>query len=434
MKISIFGLGYVGTVTAACLSRDGHGVTGVDVNPDKVGMVMRGESPIVEPGLEQLMADAIAGKRLTATTDASAAVAATEVSLICVGTPATEKGGPDLGHVFKVCEQIAGGVAKKKEKHVVILRSTAPPGTLDRCAEIFARHCDRALVSLASNPEFLREGTAIQDFDAPPFTVIGTDDALAEKTVRGIYASVKAPVFMLKPREAEFVKYLCNPWHAVKVTFANEIGRLSRKMGIDARRVMDVFLQDNKLNLSKTYMRPGFAYGGSCLPKDMSGLLHMAQDQGVQLPMLHAVPSSNHLQVECAVAQVLQLRAKRVTVLGLAFKANTDDLRESPVVPFVKRLLGEGCEVTLFDPAVNQARLMGTNLNYIRENLPHFERLMTDDASRALDGADLVVVTQSTDEFRRIVEVNRSRVKRLYDLANAFQKPPEGVEYYGIAW
>ena len=434
MKISIFGLGYVGAVTAACLTRDGHEVVGVDVNPDKVRMIQKGESPVVEPGIEKLLPDAIANKRLSATTDAAAAVEATDISLVCVGTPAKEKGSANLDHVFHVCEQIARGLGRKAKTHVVVVRSTVPPGTLEACEALMAKHVDRARFHLAFNPEFLREGSAIRDYDAPPFTIIGTTDPAAEKAVREIYGTIQAPVFVVQPRESELIKYLCNTWHAVKVSFANEVGRLGCQLGIDARRVMDVFLSDNKLNISPVYMRPGFAYGGSCLPKDVSALIHMAQEKGVQMPVVGALPQSNQAQIDSTVARILKMRARKIAVFGLAFKANTDDLRESPVVLLVKRLIGEGREIQIYDPAVNQAKLMGTNLSYIRENLPHFESLMKDDPADALKDAELLVVTQNHGDFRRIILAQRPAVKRVFDLAGLFSEPPEGIEYHGIAW
>lgn len=434
MKISIFGLGYVGAVTAACLTRDGHNVVGVDVNPDKVRMIQKGESPVVEPGIEKLLPEAVAKKLLSATTDAAAAVVATDISLVCVGTPAKEKGSPNLDHVFYVCEQIARSLGKKATTHVVVIRSTVPPGTLEACEALMAKHADRSRFHLAFNPEFLREGSAIRDYDAPPFTIIGTTEPAAEKAVREIYKTIQAPVFVVQPRESELIKYLCNTWHAVKVSFANEVGRLARPLEIDARRVMDVFLSDTKLNVSPVYMRPGFAYGGSCLPKDVSALIHMAQDKGVHLPVIGALPQSNQAQIDSTVARILQMRARKIAVFGLAFKANTDDLRESPVVLLVKRLIGEGREIRIYDPAVNQAKLMGTNLNYIRENLPHFESLMKIDPAEALKDAELLVVTQNHGDFRKIILAHRPAVKHVFDLAGLFSEPPEGIEYHGVAW
>ncbi len=432
MRISIFGLGYVGTVTAACLARDGHAVTGVDVNPDKVRLLAGGHSPIVEPGVDELLAAAVRAGRLSATADAAAAVAATEVSLVCVGTPATERGGPDLAHVLAVMAQIGAALRAQRRAHVILLRSTAPPGTLERCAAVIAGQCGPGLARLAANPEFLRESTAIRDFDAPPFTIIGTEDPEAERAARAVYAAVRAPVHVLRPREAELIKYLCNPWHAVKIAFANEIGRMGKALGLDARRVLEVFLQDTKLNISPAYLRPGFAYGGSCLPKDVAGLLHIAQEHGVRLPVIAALPASNDLQIEAAVAPVLRRRARRVAVLGLAFKAGTDDLRESPTVRLVKRLLGEGCQVRIYDPAVNQARLMGTNLHYIRTHLPHFEELMAAAPADALRGVDLAVAAQATEEFRRVLL--ESRPPAVLDLAGLFPEPPAGMEYEGVVW
>jgi GDP-mannose 6-dehydrogenase len=398
MRISIFGLGYVGAVTAACLARDGHHVTGVDVNAEKVAGVAAGRSPIVEAGLEELLAAGAAAGRIAATTDAAAAVAASEASMITVGTPPLASGEPDLGYVMRVCGEIAAAARAVGRRHVVVLRSTVPPGTLARCRELFA--ADGADVALAFNPEFLREGSAIRDYDDPAYTIIGTEDEEAERCVRQLYAAVGGPVLVVRPEVAELIKYVANAWHATKIVFANEIGRMAAAFGVDGREVMDVIVQDAKLNVSPTYLRPGFAYGGSCLPKDVGAMLAHARRFDVPLPLLSAVPISNAQQIELAAGAVLAARPARVGVLGLAFKPGTDDLRESPAVPLVKRLIGEGCAVRIYDRDVNHAHLMGTNLAYIRDNLPHFEALLAETPAEVVAWADVVVVTYVSAEFR----------------------------------
>ena len=433
MKVSIFGLGYVGVVTAACLARDGHEVVGVDVNPDKVEAIDAGRSPIVEPGLEAALRVGAASRRIRATLDARRAVLDSEISLISVGTPSEDRGAPFLGHVHNVCVEIGDALAGKRAPHVVVLRSTVPPGTLARCADIVRARADGAAVSFAFNPEFLREGSAIADFDHPSYTVIGTDDERAEVAIRRLYASVEAPVLVVSPDVSEMVKYVANCWHAVKIGFANEVGRAAKGFGVDGRTVMNIIAQDTKLNVSPAYMKPGFAYGGSCLPKDVRALLHYAQDMGVPLPMLAALPASNQAQIDVACDLVLSTRPARVAVLGLAFKAETDDLRESPAVPLVKRLLGEGCEVRIFAPDVNRARLMGTNLAYIRETIPHFERLLVDDPDEAILWAQVVVVTHPQARFSRALD-QAPDGKRVVDLAGVFPEPPQRFEYDGIAW
>ena len=434
MKVSIFGLGYVGAVTAACLARDGHRVVGVDVNPDKVARVARGESPIVEAGLPDLLAAGARSGRITATADAVAAVADTEVSIISVGTPPDEDGVPDLSYVERVCREIGAAVAAKGAGHVVVLRSTVPPGTTERCAGIIAEAAgDARYVQVAFNPEFLREGSAIRDFDEPPYTVIGADDSVAERAVRELYAAVDAPVHVVPPAVAEMIKYVANTWHATKIGFANEVGRVAKAFGVDGRQVMRLIAEDTKLNVSPVYMRPGFAYGGSCLPKDVNALVHYAGELHVPTPLISAVPVSNQVHIEQAAAAVLRHGRRRVAVLGLAFKPGTDDLRESPAVPLVKRLLGEGCEVRIFDRDVHTARLMGTNLAYIRAHIPHFEALLTNTIEDCLAWSEVVVVTYASDEFARAV-CDGGQARPVVDLAGLFPEPPAGCEYDGIAW
>ena len=416
MKISIFGLGYVGVVTAACLARDGHEVIGVDVNLSKVTLIKNGKSPIIEPGLEDLLKQGVKAGRIQATTDAEAAILASDISLISVGTPPIEWGEPDLSYVFGVCKEIAVAVGRKATRHIVVLRSTVPPGTLQKCQNLFEEVAGENLVHTAFNPEFLREGTAIEDYDCPPYTIIGTNSNFAETTLRKIYADLEAPVLVNKPEVSEMVKFVANTWHAAKVSFANEIGRMAKAFGIDGREVMNVIVQDKKLNISPVYMRPGFAYGGSCLPKDLGALLYLAKKMDVPVPLLNTIPITNVLQIDLAVQAVLRSKARQVAVFGLAFKPNTDDLRESPTVILVKRLLGEGCKVKIYDKAVYQARLTGNNLAYIKQNLPHFEALLASNPQEALENAELIVATHNTNEFRQILDKASSKIQIL-DLA-----------------
>ncbi|MHC5821644.1 MAG: nucleotide sugar dehydrogenase [Nostoc sp.] len=433
MKISIFGLGYVGVVTAACLARDGHEVIGVDVNPEKVDLIAKGESPIVEPGLSQLLVEGVAAKLIRATTDAEAAVLASDISLISVGTPPIERGEPDLTYVWNVCKQIGKAAIHKNESHVVVLRSTVPPGTLEKCQNLLDSLIGDHSIHLAFNPEFLREGSAIKDYDQPPYTIIGTESPVAEAAVRQMYATVDAPFTLVKPSVAEMVKYVANCWHAAKVGFANEIGRVAKAFGVDGREVMNIIVQDTKLNISPVYMRPGFAYGGSCLPKDLGALLYYARNMDVPVPLLNALPTTNSLQVDLAAQQVLRLGARKIAILGLAFKPGTDDLRESPAVLLVKRLIGEGCQIKIYDQAVYEARLMGTNLTYIQNNLPHFEDLLVAEPQQALENAELVIVTHASPEFRQILGEALKEIQIL-DLASVFSEPIQDLNYSGIAW
>jgi GDP-mannose 6-dehydrogenase len=425
-------MGYVGAVTAACFARDGHEVLGVDTNAEKVATIARGESPIVEPGLRELLSDGVRAGRIRGTTDPTQAVAETDVSLISVGTPPTDRGAPDLRFVFDVCRQIGEAVAAKGREHVVIIRSTVPPGTLEKCREILKEAAGRTPVHAAFNPEFLREGAAIRDYDEAAYTIVGTDDEVAEQAVRTIYAKVPAPVIVVQPAVAEMVKYVANTWHAAKVTFANEVGLMANAFGVNGRDVMKIIVQDTKLNVSPVYMRPGYAYGGSCLPKDLGALLHFAQAKGVNTPLFRAIPESNANMIAMAASEVFRLKARKVAVFGLAFKAGTDDLRESPAVPLVKRLLGEGCEVRIFDPSVSEAALMGANLHYIQANVPHFERLMCDDAATCLEDADLVIITYSCAAFREALG-DRPPVAVL-DLAGQYAEAPAGKDYHALCW
>ena len=433
MKVSIFGLGYVGVVTAACLARDGHEVIGVDVNLDKVRAVASGVSPIVEPALADLLHAGAQAGRIRATDDITEAIEGSDVSLVSVGTPSGDRGAPFLGHVFKVVTEIAETASGHGKDHVVVVRSTVPPGTLEKCADIVAERAAGVRVHLAFNPEFLREGSAIADFNEPCYTVIGTEDDQAEAAVRELYAAVSAPFLVVSPEVAEMVKYVANCWHAAKIGFANEIGRMAKAFGVDGRAVMDIIVQDTKLNVSPVYMKPGFAYGGSCLPKDVRALLYYAQTMNVPMPLIAALPSSNQLQIDAACDLVLATKPARVAVYGLAFKSGTDDLRESPAVPLVKRLLGEGCEVRIFSPDVSRPRLMGANLEYIRAVIPHFEQLLDERPVEAGTWADVVVITHPQAEFDEALQA-LPEGKRVVDLAGVFSERPERFEYDGIAW
>lgn len=432
MKISIFGLGYVGIVTAACLAKDGNQVIGVDISPDKIALINQGKSPIIEPGLKELLKQGVQSGQIQATVDPETAVMSTEISLISVGTPSMSQGEPDLSYVIDVCKEIALAVKKKGTSHVVMLRSTVPPGTLKHCHNLMEKVTGKDLISTAFNPEFLREGSAIKDYDCPPYTIIGTESSVAEQAVRQLYRQVKAPIVVVKPTVAEMVKYVANTWHATKVSFANEIGRIAQAFDVDGREVMNVIVQDEKLNISPVYMRPGFAYGGSCLPKDLGALLYYARSKNVFAPLINAVPVTNDIQINLAVKKILNAKVKNIAILGLAFKANTDDLRESPVVPLIKKLLGEGCQVKIYDSAVYKAHLMGTNLNYIRKNIPHFQNLLVATPEKVLEGAELAVATHNTEEIRQVLKQTSPKTKIL-DLVGVLTQPPERQAYESLA-
>src|SRR5678809_303766 len=363
MKISIFGLGYVGCVSAACFSDRGHEVIGVDVNQLKADIINQGRSPIVEPGVGDIIEKAVKDQRLRATTDATEAVHATDISLICVGTPGHHNGSLDLTHVKAVCKQIGAALETKRRYHTVAVRSTMLPGTIAETViptlEIFSGKKSGKDFGVAINPEFLREGTSIHDFNNPPFTLIGADDEEAAELLKKLYEHLPAAVVTIRIKEAEMVKYACNCFHGLKVAFANEIGTICKGLNVDSHRVMEVFCRDTKLNLSPYYLRPGFAFGGSCLPKDLRAINYKAKELDVEVPLLSAILPSNRLQIERAVELVTRSGKKRVGVLGFSFKAGTDDLRESPMVTLIETLIGKGYDLKLYDRNVSLARLTG---------------------------------------------------------------------------
>jgi GDP-mannose 6-dehydrogenase len=403
MKVSVFGLGYVGTVGAACLAREGIPVVSVDVNAEKVAMVSRGQAPVVEPGLPELLECAVSSHRLKATTSAFDAVLATDVSFIAVGTPSQSDGSLDVSTVLRVCDQIGAAVAAKGEPHVVVIRSTVSPGTTARCAEILESYANKGTISVAFNPEFLREGTAIKDYTTPGYTIIGTTDQAAERCLREIYVAVSAPIIVTEPRVAEMIKLVANAWHATKVAFANEIGRLGNTLRFDAREVMGILTQDSKLNTSSAYMRPGFAFGGSCLPKDLRALTYFARTQNIELPLLSSLMASNQAQIDSALLEILVTEKRRIGLVGLAFKPGTDDLRESPALELAERLIGKGRDLRILDPAVCQAKLLGANRRFIESKLPHLSKLLVSSVSELLDHSELVVVTQHEATFEDVI-------------------------------
>lgn len=431
MRVTVFGLGYVGVVTSACLTDDGHHVVGVDVNTDKVKSLADGLPPVIEPGVDGLLRAAVDGGRLQATTEAAVALREADVALVCVGTPSDRNGAVDLEAVRKVVRSIAAALSESGRDIAVLLRSTVPPGTTDKLIDDLHREGLDAPVAFV--PEFLREGSAVGDFRNPPYTIIGTADVAAEEVARELFSNVKGPVHVVDPATAELLKYGANAWHATKIAFANEIGRLGRHFGVDARDVMEVLVQDTKLNISPAYLRPGFAYGGSCLPKDVSALQAVARESHLQLPLLQAVSASNDRHVDLAAELVLRDRPRRVAIYGLAFKPGTDDLRNSPAVRLAKRLLGEGVRLRIYDPWVNTAQLTGANLVYVREHLPHFEALLDDDIDVAVADADVVVLTHNTGEARRLVDGLPKGVG-VIDVAGALGDRRTGDGYAGIGW
>jgi GDP-mannose 6-dehydrogenase len=411
MRVSVFGLGYVGVVTAGCLARAGHHVIGVDVNQEKVAMVNAGKSPIVEPGLGELLTEVVDAGRFRATVSSVKAVDETDLALICVGTPGYANGLPDVSAVEQVGQEIGHAVGRRGGGYTVVLRSTCLPGTTDEVlVPALQRGSGRLLsgaVRVAVNPEFMREGSSLRDFAEPPFVLVGCADPETASLVRSLYDGIGAPFVQTPVRTAEMVKYVSNAFHALKVCFANEIGDTCAALGVDPHEVLRVFLMDRKLNVSEAYLRSGFAFGGSCLPKDLRALLYAARGADLSLPLLSAILPSNEAQVRKAVEAVLRTRKRRVGVVGLAFKPATDDLRESPMVALVEALIGKGLDVRIFDPNVAVARLVGANRHYIEKEIPHIASLMCESAEVVLERAEVLVIGSTGDEARRALAAAR---------------------------
>ncbi|MFL6623374.1 MAG: nucleotide sugar dehydrogenase [Sulfurifustaceae bacterium] len=436
MKISIFGLGYVGAVSAGCLARAGHEVIGVDPAQTKVDLINRGRTPIIEQDIGDIIRDAVNAGRLRATIDVAEGIRSSDISLICVGTPSLLNGSLDLSYVRRVCEQIGRELRRKSAFHIVVARSTMLPGSsrgmVIPVLEEFSGKRAGVDFGVCINPEFLREGTAVHDFYRPPKTVIGELEPKSGDVLCEIYRDIDAPLLRTDIETAEMVKYTDNVWHALKVGFANEIGNICKALGVDGHRVMDVFCRDVKLNLSPYYLKPGFAFGGSCLPKDVRALLYKSRTLDLDLPILNAILPSNERQIERGLQMVLREDKRKVGVLGFSFKAGTDDLRESPMVEVIERLLGKGYDLKLYDRNVKLAEIVGANRDYILNRIPHISRLMVESVDQVLDFAETVVVGTNDREFWTVPQ--RLRVdQRLID----FVRLPNVVRngnYDGICW
>src|SRR4026209_1969908 len=436
MKLSIFGLGYVGCVSAACFAKEGHTVIGVDVNANKAEMINAGNSPIIEAGIGPLLDEVVKANRLSATTDSAAAVRNTDVSLVCVGTPSNPNGSLDLRYITRVCEEIGAALKDKQGHHTIIIRSTMLPGTIEgvvipTLAEYSAKQVGIDF-GVCINPEFLREGSSLKDFYAPPFTLIGADDEETTSTVRALYNGIDAPVIATSVKTAEVVKYVCNCFHALKVSFANEVGNICKALGVDSHQVMDIFCQDTKLNLSSYYLKPGFAFGGSCLPQDLRAINYKAKQVDVDVPVLSSILPSNKQQIERAVEMILATGKKRIGILGFSFKAGTDDLRESPMVTLIETLIGKGLQLSIYDRDVSLARLFGSNKAYIERQIPHIAQLMRGSIDEVLDSADVLVVGNKAEEFKEIEE-KRKEGQVVIDLVRLFDKTSSNG-YQGICW
>ena len=406
MRIAVFGLGYVGCISASCFAKAGHDVIGVDVNEDKVKIINDAKSPIVEPGLQEALEKVVKSGKLRATTNFQEAVINSDISLICVGTPSAKNGSVTLEYIYRVAQQIGEALREVNHYHVFVIRSTVPPGTHEKCLGIIAEYSGKKPgkdFGACSNPEFLREGSALKDFYNPPYTIIGEMDEKSGQYLSEIYSHLDAPLVRTDVKVAEMVKYANNTFHALKVAFGNEIGTVCKAEGVDSHKLMEIFCMDKKLNLSPYYLMPGFAFGGSCLPKDVRALTYRGKSRDLELPLLNSIMPSNHAHVQRAIEQVLSAGKKRVGVLGLSFKGNTDDLRESPMVDVVETLIGKGYDLKIYDKNVHLAKLFGANKEYINNKIPHISSLMVGELQTVLDHAEVLVIGNSNPEFRELL-------------------------------
>jgi len=437
LQISVFGLGYVGTVSAGCLANQGHDVIGVDPIPAKLDLINHGQSPIVEADIREIISGAVSCGNLRATDDSAEAVLSTDLSFICVGTPSQPNGNLDLRYIRRVSEEIGAALRVKKDWHVVAIRSTVLPGTVRKIVipilEETSGKCAGEGFGVCHNPEFLREGSAVKDFNAPPKTVIGQFDSCSGEAVASLYGLLDAPLIRTELEISEMVKYIDNGWHALKIGFANEIGNLSKAFGVDSYRVMDIFCQDLKLNISCAYLKPGFAFGGSCLPKDLRALAYQARAHDLETPILSSILPSNEVQVRRGIDLILKSGHKRIGILGFSFKAGTDDLRESPLIEVIERLIGKGYDLRIYDKSVKIASLTGANRDFILNRIPHISRLMVDSVELVLDHAETIVIGNNDPDFKQIPTQTRDG-QVVVDFVRIADRHSQGCKYEGICW
>src|ERR1700728_2354669 len=430
-------MGYVGTVSAGCLAQEGHEVVGVDPVPTKVELINAGKSPIIEEHIGELIAATVKSGRLRATCDQEQAIRETELSFVCVGTPSQANGNLDLTYIRRVCEQIGKALRKKSSHHTVVIRSTILPGTMRGIViPVLEEESGKKAgvdFGVCNNPEFLREGSAVRDFNAPPKTVIGESDQASGDILAGLYKKLDAPLIRTNLETAEMVKYVDNSWHALKIGFANEIGTLGKSLGVDAHEVMKIFCQDRKLNISTAYLSPGFAFGGSCLPRDLRALSCQAKMHDLQLPILTSILPSNEMQIARGVQLITEKGKTRVGVLGFSFKAGTDDLRESPLIEVIERLIGKGYDLRIYDKNVNIASLVGANRDFILNHIPHISKLMVSDIDAVLNHAQTVVIGNKDPDFESVP--NRLHEGQfLVDFVRIIEGRRKSEKYDGICW
>jgi GDP-mannose 6-dehydrogenase len=438
MEISIFGLGYVGAVSLACLARDGHRVVGVDVDTMKLELIRAGKTPVVEEGMVELMAAAVASGRVTVTNDVRDAVLGTEVSLVCVGTPSAPNGSQDLSAILRLAGDLGDAIREKRDMHVFVFRSTIAPGTVEDVVrpvvERQSGKVDGKDFHLCFQPEFLREGSSIRDYDRPPFTIVGANHPYPLEKLRTLFGHLPCAFRATSVRAAEMVKLFCNNFHALKITFANETARLCEALNVDPFEVMDMMCSDTQLNISRAYLKPGFAFGGSCLPKDLRATLYLAKQRDVELPMLGGILASNRLHIEKALALVLATGKRRVGVVGLSFKTGTDDLRESPMVALAEQLIGKGLSLLVYDADVHLSRLLGANKRFIESHLPHIGKLIRADIGEVMDSSDVLVVAMSD---AGILAQLRSALRKdhvVIDLVNVPEREAWPCAVAGLSW
>ncbi|MEE8586979.1 MAG: UDP-glucose/GDP-mannose dehydrogenase family protein [Acidobacteriota bacterium] len=434
MRVNVLGLGYVGCVSAVCLANSGHQVTGIDVDPLKVRLINEGRSPIVEPGLGKAVQEAVSSSRLTASSQTPPA----DVTLVCVGTPSRENGSLDLQYIRRVSESLGNWLGKSESYHVVNVRSTVLPGTIEQeVIPLLEKHSGKKAgtdFGVCMNPEFMREGSSLKDYYDPPFTVIGEIDGRSGDLVASLYRDIEASLIRTPLRVAEMVKYVSNAFHALKVTFANEVGNVCKGLGIDSHQVMDVVCRDTKLNISPSYLMPGFAFGGSCLPKDLRALLHRARQIDLEPPLLQSILPSNRRQIEIAFRAIARTEKRRIGMLGLSFKPGSDDLRESPVVELVERLIGKGYQLSIFDREVSLARIFGANRRYIEQVIPHISSLLKPDLEEVLSQSEVLVVAKNSPEFAEPLSQGESG-KVIIDLVRlSSEVARKNALYHGLSW
>ena len=434
----MFGLGYVGCVSAACLAARGHEVVGVDTNPLKLDLLRKGETPVLEPGLAEMVQETVADGRLTVTADGRSAVHATDLSLICVGTPSNGNGSLDVAALERVAGTIGEALGEIEHRHTVVVRSTVLPGTTEkRIRPLLEASSGRVAgpdFGLAMNPEFLREGSSVADFEEPPKTVVGQLDKASGEPLAALYEGTPGPFFRVSIGVAEMVKYVDNAFHALKIAFANEIGAVSRAFRLDSHEVMRIFRSDTKLNVSPAYLTPGFSFGGSCLPKDLRALVHAARRADLDLPLLENVLPSNERHLQRSIELITASGRRRIGMFGLSFKPETDDLRESPLVELSEYLLGKGYDLKIYDPGVSLARLVGANREYIESRIPHLSTLLSSDVDEVMGHAEICVIGAARPET--VTALASSNGRRIVDLARLPDAADrrEGVNYVGIAW